>query len=128
MLPGVKNNPALTIFEESLNAIALEKEIAWFKAVLTARFDLYFERDAAVKEIHAIQPPDLSEDTSEFAQIIRQFDMGFDERLIAILALLPHLQPQVLDLFLFNNKDLARGFTEFGGWRGKDHSGFFFFF
>ncbi|MCP5244432.1 MAG: ATP-binding protein [Burkholderiales bacterium] len=124
MLPGANNNLVLSQPEENLNAATLEKEIVWFKKVMTARFDLYFERNTDIKEISTIAPPDLATDLSEFAQIIKKFDMDFDERIIVILALLPHLQPQGLDYFLFNNKDLARGFTEFGGWRGKHHSGF----
>jgi AAA+ superfamily predicted ATPase len=30
----------------------------------------------------------------------------------------------VLDLFFVRNKNLDRGFTEFGGWQGKQHGGF----
>ncbi len=32
--------------------------------------------------------------------------------------------PNALDFFLVHNQDTARGFTEFGGWKGKSHSGF----
>ncbi|MCP5243672.1 MAG: ATP-binding protein [Burkholderiales bacterium] len=110
--------------DKQLNAATLEKEVAWFKAVVQARFDLYFERETDISEIYAINAPDLSSDRSEYAQIVRESSMDFDERLIVILALLPHVQPQALDLFLMSNQDLARGFTEFGGWRGKYHSGF----
>ncbi|SEM90317.1 ATP-binding protein [Nitrosomonas marina] len=107
-----------------LNAESLEREVKWFKAIVKARFDLYFGRETDIDEIYAISAPDLLSDQSEFAQIIRETGMGFEERLIVILALLPHLQPQALDFFMMNNQDLARGFTEFGGWRGKFHSGF----
>ena len=50
--------------------------------------------------------------------------LGFDERLVLTLALLPHLCPQALDSFFLNNKLLGRPYTEFGGWHGKSHSGF----
>lgn len=124
MLPGGSMDAALSMTDKQLNAATLEKEVAWFKAVVQARFDLYFERETDISEIYAINAPDLSSDRSEYAQIVRESSMDFDERLIVILALLPHVQPQALDLFLMSNQDLARGFTEFGGWRGKYHSGF----
>ncbi|NBQ67872.1 MAG: ATP-binding protein [Nitrosomonadaceae bacterium] len=110
--------------ESSANAAALEKEIAWFKAVLAARCDIYFCREGAIEDIHQLPPPDLAAEQSEYAQLVRECAMGFDERLVIILALLPHIQPHVLDTFLLSNQETARGFTEFGGWKGKGHSGF----
>ncbi len=106
------------------NAGSLDREIAWFKQVLEVRFDLYFHRESVVDDIHQVAPPDITSDQSAYAQLVRDHDMGFDERMIIILVLIPHLRPNVLDLFLVNNKDTARGFTEFGGWKGKAHSGF----
>src|SRR5690606_33880333 len=121
---GAKKQLDLSMPGENVNAAALNTEIAWFTAVLKIRFDRHFGRDTGDEDIDAVPPPDLMHDQSEFARIVREFDMRLDERLIIILALLPHLQSHALDSFLLNNKDLARGFTEFGGWKGKQHSGF----
>ncbi|MGZ0020527.1 hypothetical protein [Nitrosomonas sp. wSCUT-2] len=107
------------MIESHANAITLEKEVAWFKAVLAARCDIYFCRESAIKDIRAIEPPDISADSSDYAQLIQACNMGFDERLVLILALLPHIQPHVLDTFLLNNQETARGFTEFGGWKER---------
>ena len=41
-----------------------------------------------------------------------------------MLALVPHLRPQALDLLFVRNKNLDRGFTEFGGCKGRTHGGF----
>ena len=110
--------------EGNANAATLEKEIAWFKAVLAARCDIYFRREGAMDDIRKLLPPDITAEPSEYARLVQEYGMGFDERLVIILALLPHIQPHVLDTFLLNNQDTARGFTEFGGWKGKGHSGF----
>jgi adenylate kinase family enzyme len=110
--------------ESKANALSLDQEITWFKKVLAARFDIYFQRESAINDIQEILPPDIAEAQSEYAQFVRDYEMGFDERLVIILTLLPHLQPHVLDSLLLNNKDIARGFTEFGGWKGKSHGGF----
>jgi len=112
------------MMEGNANAATLEKEIAWFKAVLAARCDIYFRREGAMDDIRKLLPPDITAEPSEYARLVQEYGMGFDERLVIILALLPHIQPHVLDTFLLNNQDTARGFTEFGGWKGKGHSGF----
>ena len=105
------------------NALTLEKEIAWFCRVMDARFNLYFERNTDSADIHAYAPPDMRDDDSEYARVVRECDMNFDERIVLILALIPHLSPQVLDPFFTPNKNIGRGFTEFGGWSGKTHGG-----
>ncbi len=47
-----------------------------------------------------------------------------EEQIVLLLALMPHLNPQTLDLFFIQNKDLDRPYTEFGGWKGVSHGGF----
>lgn len=128
MSPGADQSPAIykipTMMESDANAATLEREVAWFKAVLMARCDIYFCREGAIEDIYTLQPPDIAAEQSEYAYLVRDYAMGFDERLVVMLALLPHIRPNVLDTFLLNNQVIARGFTEFGGWKGKGHSGF----
>lgn len=106
------------------NASTLEKEIAWFGKVLETRITLYFGQQCAYGDIYDISPPDLENDASEYARVVKECGMGFDERIVLVLALLPHVRPQALDTFFIRNKDFDRGFTEFGGWKGTIHSGF----
>jgi len=107
-----------------LNAASLEREIKWFSQVLETRICLYFEQPCDYQSIDEITPPDLGSDVSPYAQLIQTHGMGFDERLILVLALLPHIKPQVLDTLFIRNANLDRGYTEFGGWKGNSHSGF----
>ncbi|AVR97110.1 ATP-binding protein [Pseudoduganella armeniaca] len=104
------------------NAAALEREAAWFGQVLHARFAHYFGEPGLP---FALDPaPDLGGDASDYAQLVRELALGPGERLVLMLALLPHLRPQALDLFFTQNKLQGQRFTEFGGWRGKTHEGF----
>jgi hypothetical protein len=93
---------------------------------LNLRFTSYFghEEQQAASDIRALTPPDLTADESEYAAIVREFAMGFDERLVFTLCLIPHVRPQALDIFLSQSPTTNRPYTEFGGWRGKTHSGF----
>ncbi|EJL94039.1 AAA+ family ATPase [Herbaspirillum sp. CF444] len=105
------------------NARSLEREVAWFSEVLTTRFHAYFMHEGGPYDIHAHVPPDVAQDASPFAAAIREHNMGFDERIVLILTLLPHIRPQALDLLLTANKNTERSYTEFGGWKGKNHAG-----
>ncbi|MDC8760343.1 ATP-binding protein [Janthinobacterium fluminis] len=108
------------------NARSLEREIAWFAQVLASRFDTYFAAEGAAGDGHKHAPPDLADDSSIYAETVRgavQGGMSSDERLVLVLALLPHVRPQALDLLLTHNKLIERTFTEFGGLRGNGHNG-----
>lgn len=49
---------------------------------------------------------------------------SLEEQLVLLLALMPHINSQALDLFFLQNKEMDRPYTEFGGWKGVSHSGF----
>lgn len=106
-----------------VNAARLQRELAWFEAVLQARLKLHFGQPCEVSDIREIPPPDLDDD-SDYAQAVAECALGFDERLLLLLALVPHVRPQLLDLLWVRNANLDRGFTEFGGWKGRHHGGF----
>jgi hypothetical protein len=107
-----------------LNAKTLELEINWFSRVLGARINLYFEQACDFSDIREITAPDLSQDDSEYARLILTHDMNFDERIVLMLSMTPHIRPQLLDTLFVRNKNLDRGYAEFGGWNGKNHGGF----
>jgi hypothetical protein len=106
------------------NARALERELAWFEQWLQARISLHFGQPSPHASVAEIAPPDLGADSSEYAQLLRECRLSNDERLVLLLALVPHLRPQLLDLLFVRNQNLDRGFTEFGGCKGKVHGGF----
>lgn len=108
-------------------AAILGAELDWFEAVMAARFDQYFSADDDPKksmDVRHVLPLDLKNDTTIYGQTIQELGIGFDERIILVMALVPHLRPQAFDMFCLNNKNLDRPYTEFGGWKGKTHIGF----
>lgn len=106
------------------NAVSLERELAWFNQVLEACIALYFRNECAYASIYEIPPPDQRDTDSLYAEVVSEFAMSFDERIVLILALIPHIRPQILDTFFVHNTNFNRPFTEFGGWKGKTHGGF----
>jgi len=97
------------------NARDLEMELSWFTQVLDARFRAYFNPEHEKQEISEIPPPDLSASSSEYADFLRHYGFSIAERMTLLLALIPHIQPRLLDIFFTKNKTFDRKFTEFGG-------------
>ena len=88
------------------NAMSLEKELTWFSSVLDTRIALYFEHDTSENEgekvfdsIEEIPLPDLSSDDSAYGSIVSDLALEFDERILLVLTLVPHIRPDLLDLF-----------------------------
>ena len=107
-------------------SMCLTNEIEWCKSVIDLRFSQYFSADDSEDkklQVEMLTPPELSDD-SPYGRVVAEFGLGFYERVVIALALLPHLCPQALDSFLLNNRTLGRPYTEFGGWHGKSHFGF----
>ncbi|MGX2040185.1 ATP-binding protein [Methylocaldum sp. MU1018] len=106
------------------NARDLSRELDWFAEVLDARLKQYFGTGDAVDTIFAIDPPDLGDSASGYARFVRRHELGFPERLVLLLALIPHIRPQLLDVLWSKSEATGRGFTEFGGLQGNTHGGF----
>lgn len=106
------------------NAEALGREMQWLAKVIDTRMKLYWSQPAVYKTIFEIGPPAIEEDDSMYASVIKHYKMSFSERIVLALALAPHIQPHLLDVFFIKNADYDRGFTEFGGIKGQNHGGF----
>ncbi len=114
----------MDIKKSQLNAKAILADLDWLHKVIQCRFQLYWNQESLYHNVHEILPPDISSNLSPYAKIIIEQSMDFDERLIFILSLAQHVQPQLLDIFFTKNSDYNREFTEFGGVKGKIHNGF----
>lgn len=127
--------------EEFISGTDMEKELKWFKRVLNLRMLLRFvpeERPQQVERLPAEEqsgllsasaitdfaPPDLSGDKSGYSWLVNNYQLNPWERLTLLLALLPHIRPQLLDVFIVKNHATGQPVTEFGGVKNSSHSGF----
>lgn len=94
--------------------------IDWFGKVQTVAIQLYFRQGCKFDSIEAVTPPS----DGWLEHMTGQQEITFDERVVILLALMPHTSPQALDIFFVLNKDFDRQYTEFGGWKGLSHGGF----
>jgi hypothetical protein len=106
------------------NAGTLASHMQWLATVIDTRMRLYWEQACDFQSISEIPIPASAGDTSVFSQVLRHYQMDMTEQVILLLALAPHVQPHLLDVFFKKNADYDRFFTEVGGVRGQNHSGF----
>ena len=107
------------------NADTLAAEMRWLAKIIDIKMKLYWNQPSDdFKDITELPPPDLSNNESPYASILKHYQIDFFERIVLLLALAPHLQPQLLDVFFVKNANYDRGFTEFGGFKGQNHGGF----
>ncbi len=108
------------------NARDLEAELTWLACALQARLAAYFAElsQSPALPSEELPPPALRGSRSPYALCIERYALTPAERLLLILALAPHLRPQLLDMLWTRNDATQRGFTEFGGIQGNSHSGF----
>lgn len=97
----------------------LERELAWFRAVLEMRFRVYFAGPDRPVEgplcLEELPPPELGDSVTPWALLVREQASGSVERLGLVLALVRQLRPRLLDLFFSRNASFDRRYTEFGG-------------
>lgn len=105
-------------------ASSLEREIKWFETVANTSLSIYFQNEHGVSSVYDHQPPDLDKDSSAYAKLIKELKLGFEDRILLILGLLPIVKPQSLDVFLIKNQNLNNEFSEFGGIKDAGISGF----
>ena len=98
----------------------LTAHIEWFNQMLTTALQLYFQQGCEYSSIEEVTPPD----DGWLEEVTGRQDITFSERVVVMLALMPHTSPQSLDIFFVQNKNYDRQYTEFGGWKGLSHGGF----
>ena len=93
----------------------IEKELQWLTDIVVARLKMYFNQECSVDDVRQLVPPPLDEvQDSVYARFVQSHGMGFNDRVLLMLAWVPYLKPQLLDCFQVKNSDTGQRFVEFG--------------
>ena len=106
------------------NANTIEQELEWFQQLILLRGKITFEQSLPEEEISKLPMPSVENQNSPYANLIKKHSMSMEERLVLILALIPHVKPSMLDLLHMKNTLYDIPFTEFGGIRFDKHKGY----
>lgn len=118
-----KNHNSAITNTTSSNAIVLQAELAWLSTILQTRLELHFHQETPYQSIYELTPPEIAAKEGSYANFIQVHKLNFEERLLLVLALAPHVKPEVLDILLTKNKDYDRRYSEFGGLLLEGHLG-----
>lgn len=92
----------------------------YFQTLLHTALALYFGQECPYSDIRDIPHPKKNWLTDLFDGRT----LAFEEEIVVLLALMPHLSPESLDLFFVQYKDLDRPYTEFSDYNGVSHGVF----
>ncbi len=104
--------------------LLLQQEITWLETVIDTALTLYFKNECKYNDVKDLAPPLVTDEDTGYAKLLREYNFGFEERILLILALAPVIKPQCLDVFLIKNKNLDCEFSEFGGLKNEKQYGF----
>lgn len=98
----------------------MNEYIRWFTQAVKTSIQLYFRQECEYSSPEEVKRPA----NGWLEEVTSVSDITFDEQMAIMLALMPHICPQTLDIFFVQNKKSGRQYTEFGGWKGLSHGGF----
>lgn len=102
----------------------LLQEIEWLEKIIRSRLHNYFNKENELADILSIQPVEPGNFVSNYSEFIIKNHLNFEERLVLIMALAPHVRPDFFDN-IFNQELNGQGeFPQIGGIRGKSFRGF----
>jgi len=97
------------------NAACLTQEMEWLAQLIDLRLRDHLGQESVGDILYAVPAPDVSVSESFYAQAMRDHAVSIPERLVILLALAPHIKPELLDVFTIRNSVSDKRFTEFGG-------------
>jgi hypothetical protein len=94
----------------------LAQELDWLAEVLDTRFRLHFGQPDRYQSVDEVPMPSISPTVNgSYARFVRERGLSREERLVLLLAMAPHIRPDLLDPLLVVNSANNRNFSSFGG-------------
>ncbi len=101
------------------NLINLKQVLGWMKDIVSGCLCLHFGQSEEL-EVSSLK---LNNDNSSFAQFIDLWDPSFEEIVILILGLVPHIEPSYFNKIIAGHLPDGGDFPEFGGVKATNHRG-----
>jgi AAA+ superfamily predicted ATPase len=102
------------------NAANLDHSLQYLKRVVQARVASHYQNGAA--PVEPLEPPELAyfDDASALGEFIKARTPTFDEYIVLLLALLPHVRPDFLDTWINEGLPESGNYPEIGGSRDNE--------
>ena len=83
------------------NAPNIYNSLEYLKKITKIRLQLHFKSDDTAQETVNLPSPSLHNDNSPFYRFIQKHQLNFDEYIVLLLALTPHLQPNLFSEIIY---------------------------
>src|SRR5690554_4838442 len=103
------------------NAKVIEDDLQWLRSIVENRVNSLVTDQVKESEPPA---PDISGTGVFYANFLQEHGLTPDERKVALLALAPEVQPELLDHFFIKNHTYGKIYSEFGGISIPSFNGF----
>lgn len=96
----------------------------YLSQIIESRLALYFDEENALSDLEEMPVPEKGKNSSLLANFFYDNALPFEEKIIVLMALTPHLQPNFYDKIIQQKLPQAGDFPQLGGVRGKQFRGF----
>jgi hypothetical protein len=99
------------------NALIISEEIAWLTGILDSRISKLEDETRPTLYFSDTLPPDLSQRQSPYADLVNNYGIGPQERILLITSLIPHISPETFTLRMRSeNTGIRIRFPKLGGY------------
>ncbi len=108
----------------STGARSLLADLDYLASVVRWRLALHFGKETEVARLEELKRPSHEGESNAYADFLVQRDLSVEEHVVLLLALAPHVRPDLLDLLIAEALPQGGDFPQFGGVRGQQFRGF----
>ncbi|CAN5329267.1 hypothetical protein BH09BAC5_BH09BAC5_17790 [soil metagenome] len=98
------------------NAVDLDKDFLWLEKIIAERVSIFTKNSGSENKLDNIiaDAPQLKPESSLYAELTSSFGLLPLERVVFLIALLPHFKPEILDVLIINDSARNQVHTEIG--------------
>jgi AAA+ superfamily predicted ATPase len=106
-----------------MNPLSCSAAFHYLRSLVTGRLKLHLGQTGEVEASGTDYYKDASKDNSPFVAFIKNHEPTFEEYIVLLLALVPHLQPHFFNRIIAEYLPEGGDLPEFGGVKGTNHRG-----
>lgn len=107
-----------------MNVQPIEVSLQYLARALETRLKLHFGQKADYAHLGEIPAPAFEGEETPFTTFIEKHQMSFEEYVVLMLAMAPHIQPHFFDAIISSSIPEGGDFPQIGGVRGQQFRGF----
>ena len=107
-----------------MNTQPLAASMKYLTEILDTRLKQYFGQKSKYKNLGEVPVPKFEGEPTAFTHFVTENSLSLEEFLVLLMALSPHIQPNLFDSVIANNIPSEGDFPQIGGVRGQQFRGF----